>query len=92
MNRHQRRAAAAAARNEDEPIDVKLFVTWATMIAASHPEEERADVFRKMADEHDLCPCCLLRFIVEREMARGHGEDVAPLVNFGERVEIDHGH
>jgi hypothetical protein len=65
------------------------------MVAAAYPENERADVIRKMAEEYqhlgEMCPCCLLRFIVEREIARGRGEDVAPLVNFEGRVEIDHG-
>jgi hypothetical protein len=91
MSRHERRAVAARTR-ATEQVDIPMFVTWATLIAAGHPEEERADLMRKMVEERpELCPCCLLRFIVDREVARGWGEDVAPLVVFGGNEEIPTG-
>lgn len=67
-------------------IDIPEFITWATMVAAAHPEDEREEAIRQMAEEYpELCPCCLLKFIVDREIARGCGEDVSPLVSFRER-------
>ena len=76
----------------DEPIDVELYVARLVATVGSYPEEARTAVIRKMTEERGVCPCCLLRWIAEREITRAQGGEVEPLVNFGERVEVDRAH
>ena len=75
MSKHQQPAPPMDA-------DIGDFATWLMLVAANEPGDASCEVLSERHRENRICPYCVVGFLLEREIARGHGEEVAPLVNF----------
>jgi len=64
-------------------VNIESFTTWLTMVAGAHDDADRGEFISRSLTEHpEACPCCIINYLVGREIARGHGADVVPLVLF----------